>query len=273
MHIVFTYPVKSESKGWYFVDDNDELPPCQPDILNHKYLSEYYFESDSDFSGKCSVPVLYDMDSNKIINNNSNDIIKMFNELNPLFNYLPVNLFPQILQMNNFIHLLSTYIFKAGMTKDQEEYNDNASLCYYSLDTLNMVLATTPYINGSLLTESDIKLFSLIARYDTGYATVFKLNWKYIRTDYPSILNWAKRMYLLVGESVNINHIKLGIYSKEMGWNKDGIIPLGRGFEWEEKEICKMKNKKKLTYYNYWEDQKYKIVLILMLVVLLIIVK
>ena len=277
MIVVITHPVKSKEYGWRFVDNDEEMPPCKPDILNHKYVSEYYFDSDPSYSGICSVPFLFDLHTKKIVNNNSDDIVNMFNKLSPLFDYIPKALLPQIEQMNAFVDTFRSYVFKAGMAKTQQRYDENAGLAYYSLDILNMILSTSPYLNGNELTKSDLLLFPTIVRFDVGYACAFHLNLRSIKNSYPFITNWAIRIYNLAPQTVNMEHIKLFIFDKDLGWNNSGIIPLGIGiqeeFDNQIKEIFEIpKNAKKSSKVQAIMKQYYRNNTLVYMLILLVIV-
>ncbi len=235
MHLSIAHPIKSQSLGWRFVKDNKECPPCQPDRLHHTLVSEYYYEMDPNFFGCCSIPFVYDLEDNRIVNNNSDDLIQMFNDLNSTINYYPKCQRIRINQMNEYIYELFTYIFKAGLTTNQEQYNTNATLLFYALDLLDFKLGSSLFLNGNTLTSSDIHFFPIILRFDIGYACIFRLNLKAVNCNYPNILAWAKRCYPMMKDTFNMHHILINIYSKEKNWGGNGVIPIGRGIDFKSR--------------------------------------
>ncbi|KAK4690157.1 glutathionyl-hydroquinone reductase, partial [Lecanoromycetidae sp. Uapishka_2] len=243
MDVVKAYP--KDDGGWRFPATNDEYPGATVDSLfGSKFLHEIYFKSDKAYKGKYSVPVLWDKKTNQIVNNESEDIMRMLNTaFNDLLakddpkrqlNYYPPELKDEIDQINSWMMPnLNAGVYKAGFASNQEDYEKNAKIVF---DTLNRLEAMVKESNTLFLlgnthpTEIDIKLYTTLVRFDTIYQQHFKLMLRSIRHGYPHLNRWLKHFYWKVDgvkETTNFKHIKEN-YSKSHGdINPKAITPLG----------------------------------------------
>jgi len=226
--------------GWKFAGV-DEDPDCTPDFVNEKSrLREVYFLADPQYSGRFTVPVLWDKKLNTIVNNESSEIIRMlnteFDEFVPEF-ARRVSLYPEELQTE--IDAVNAWIFddvnngvyKAGFATRQEIYERHCRAIFAALDRIESILARQEFLVDGWLTEADIRLFTTVLRFDPVYHGHFKCNVKSIEKDYPNILRWARRIYQMpeIAATVNMRHIKAHYYRSHASINPNRIVPLGNG--------------------------------------------
>ncbi|BES85684.1 glutathione-dependent reductase [Pectobacterium araliae] len=197
------------------------------------YLHQLYTASVPDYTGKVSVPVLWDRVEGRIVNNESADIIRMLNsEFNDLtgnhLDFYPSELHGEIDRWNETVyHNVNNGVYKTGFAKTQEHYNDAVTTLFTTLDELDAHLGSHRYILGDTLTEADWRLFVTLIRFDVAYHGAFKCNLKRI-ADYPNLSNYLRELYQWPGiaETVNIDHIKAGYYG--IAWlNPTQIVPVG----------------------------------------------
>lgn len=221
---------KMTSQGWSF----GGYPGADDDpLFGSTYLHELYTRVDSKFTGRATVPVLWDMKQNQIVNNESADILRM---LDTAFEHLVpsnIRLYPQefaleIESLNTRIyHDFNNGVYKAGFTKSQESHNEAVQGVFDILDELELRLDGQDYLVGNRLTETDIRTFVTLIRFDAAYHGLFKTNRKQVAS-YPNLSGYMERILRLPGvaETVSIDHITTGYYSlKEL--NPEGIIPVG----------------------------------------------
>ena len=238
-------PYPKEDGGWRFPSSDDEYPGSTTDRLFHsKFLHDVYFKSDPNYQGKFSVPVLWDKETNQIVNNESEDIMRMlntaFNDFLPdgseqrELNFYPADLQDRIDEINSWMMPdLNVGVYKAGFAGTQEDYEKNCWTVFETLDRLETMLSTQKgglHVLGSRLTEIDIKLYTTIVRFDTIYQQHFKLMVKSIRHNYPSLHRWLKNMYWNVTgvqETTNFKHIKENYSKSHKDINPKSITPLG----------------------------------------------
>ncbi|CAL8111204.1 unnamed protein product [Orchesella dallaii] len=170
-------------KGWEFAD-SDEVPGCIPDSVNNfKLVRELYFQSDANYSGRFTVPILYDKKTKRIVNNESSEIIRMFNsEFNEFAKNPELDLYPEALrttidEVNARVYDgFNNGVYKAGFATSQQAYEENAKLVYETMLWLNEILNNRKYLCGDTLTEADIRLFTTAIRHDPVYLGHFKCN-------------------------------------------------------------------------------------------------
>ncbi|AOR62020.1 glutathione S-transferase family protein [Pectobacterium wasabiae] len=215
--------------GWEF----DAPQDAGEHVGEIHYLHQLYTASVPNYTGKVSVPVLWDRVEGRIVNNESADIIRMLNnEFNDLTgNYLdfyPSELHSEIDRWNETVyHNVNNGVYKTGFAKTQEHYNDAVTTLFATLDDLDARLSNHRYILGDTLTEADWRLFVTLIRFDVAYHGAFKCNLKRI-ADYPHLSNYLRELYQWSGiaETVNIDHIKAGYYG--IAWlNPTQIVPVG----------------------------------------------
>ncbi|AVX02722.1 glutathionyl-hydroquinone reductase YqjG [Maritalea myrionectae] len=219
------------AEGWSF----GGFEGADLDRLNGaKYMHQIYTKADPNYTGRATVPVLWDKKRQTIVNNESADILRMLNHsfsaLVPSKNDLyPEELADQIEELNSWLyHGLNNGVYRAGFAQSQDAYEEAFHEVFATLDRLEDRLAADgPYLFGEQLTESDIRLFVTLARFDVAYFGLFKTNLKRVQ-DYPHLLRFAQRIYALdgVAATVDLEHIKAGYYSVK-ALNPRQIIPAG----------------------------------------------
>ncbi|CAL0313601.1 unnamed protein product [Lupinus luteus] len=225
-----------EHMGWVFPDSPNEVPGAEPDLLNGaKSIRGLYELASINYTGKYTVPVLWDKKLKTIVNNESSEIIRMFNTEfnniaeNPTLDLYPNNLKAQIDATNDWIYdSINNGVYKCGFAKKQEPYNEAAKQLYEALDKCEEILSKQRYICGNALTEADVRLFVTLIRFDEVYAVHFKCNKKLLR-EYPNLFNYTKDIFQIPGisSSVNMQHIKLHYYGSHPSINPFGVVPLG----------------------------------------------
>jgi glutathionyl-hydroquinone reductase len=219
------------NQGWGF----GTFTGAQPDpLFNAVYMHELYTRADPSFTGRATVPVLWDKKRNTIVNNESADIIRMLNSAFDAFGEVSVDLYPQELRSDidslnkQLYERLNNGVYKSGFASTQEAYNEAVTGVFDMLDQMEGHLSDgRPYLFGDGLSESDIRLFVTLIRFDAAYHGIFKCNLKRI-SDYIALSAYMNRILRLpgIGETVNIDHIKAGYYSIK-ALNPSGIIPVG----------------------------------------------
>lgn len=223
--------------GWEFKDEAEDSA-CIPDTINQfKYVKELYFQSDPDYTGRYTVPILYDKQTKKIVNNESSEIIRMFNSefndfaKNPTLDLYPEKLRREIDELNDFIYNgLNNGVYKAGFATSQESHESNSKLVFETLIKLEDRVANGPFILGDTFTETDIRLFTSLIRHDPVYFGHFKCNLIAVK-DLPNLSKWLKAVYDKDGidQTVNMDHIKKHYYMSHRHINPSAIVPLYNG--------------------------------------------
>lgn len=225
-----------EHMGWVFPDTQTEQPGAEPDPFNAaKSIRALYELASQNYSGKYTVPVLWDKKLKTIVNNESEEIIRMFNSEfneiaeNPDLDLYPSHLQTQINDLNAWIYSgINNGVYKCGFAKKQGPYEEAAKQLYEALDRCEEILGKQRYLCGNSLTEADIRLFVTLIRFDEVYAVHFKCNKKLLR-EYRNLFNYTKDLFQIKGMSstVNMEHIKKHYYGSHPSINPFGIIPLG----------------------------------------------
>ena len=220
-----------DSNGWNF----DKTEGVIPDgINNSKYLYEVYLKSSKDYSGRVTVPVLWDKETNQIVSNESSEIIRMFNSA---FNkvgaiegdYYPTELQEQIDNLNIKIYdTVNNGVYKAGFATTQQAYEDAVIPLFKTLDELEIILSDQRFLVSDQITEADWRLFTTLIRFDPVYFCHFKCNIKRM-ADYKNLSRYLKELYEIPGvkETVNLDHIKKHYYMSHETLNPSRIVPLG----------------------------------------------
>jgi putative glutathione S-transferase len=218
-------PVLTE-QGWRLGQD----PGPVPEIA---HLHELYTLADPGYTGRATVPVLWDKERRTIVNNESADIVRMLNSsfgglADEAVDLYPEALRPRIEVLNEAIYRrLNNGVYRAGFATTQEAYAEAFQDVFGMLDELEAGLATGPFLLGGRLTETDVRLFVTLVRFDVAYHGLFKCNLRRLR-DYPNLSAYLRRMIELPGvrETVSLDHIKRGYHSIR-ALNPTGIVPLG----------------------------------------------
>ncbi|KAJ3075382.1 S-glutathionyl-(chloro)hydroquinone reductase [Podochytrium sp. JEL0797] len=226
--------------GWHF-STPEETAGCIPDTVNNaKFIKEIYFKANAEYSGRFTVPVLWDKQENTIVNNESSEIIRMLNSSfndfakNPGLNFYPASLAAEIDSVNEWVYdEINNGVYKSGFATSQEAYEKNVEILFNALDRVEARLkdGDRKWLVGDQLTEADIRLFTTIVRFDPVYHGHFKCNKKAISFDYPAILKWLRRVAQVSGvrETVNLEHIKKHYYMSHIQINPTKVVPVWNG--------------------------------------------
>ncbi|MBH0007066.1 glutathione S-transferase family protein [Psychrobacter sp. SWN149] len=195
---------------------------------------ELYIKAKPDYTGRVTVPILWDKKTNTIVSNESSEIIRMFNsafdEVGAIAgNFVPAELLQEIDDINTFVYsTINNGVYKTGFSTTQEAYEEAVVELFAALDTLEGRLATQRYLVGSTITEADWRLFTTLVRFDAVYVGHFKCNLRRI-VDYPNLWGYLRDLYQVPGiaETVNMTHIKQHYYTSHANINPTRIVPVG----------------------------------------------
>ncbi|WP_368645755.1 glutathione S-transferase family protein [Alkalibacterium putridalgicola] len=223
-------PLMAEN-GWTFEPDEGVVPDPVDDA---DYLYEVYTRVEPNYSGRVTVPVLYDLKQHKIVNNESSEIMRMlnsaFDEVGALEgDYYPEDLRDDIDKINDRVYnAINNGVYKAGFATKQEVYDEEVTKLFEALDEVEAILEKNPYLIGNRITEADWRLFTTLIRFDSVYHGHFKCNLKRI-TDYENLWLFTRELYNWPGvsETINFRHIKEHYYRSHKTINPTGIVPKG----------------------------------------------
>jgi len=217
--------------GWEFSNNEG----CIPDSINNtEYLHEVYTKADPTYTGRVTVPILWDKKLNTIVNNESAEIIRMFNSRfnefgNADLDFSPIELRDEINAINDKVYRkINNGVYKCGFSTTQAAYEKAFDNLFDALDEIEIILSKNRYLVGSQLTEADWRLFTTLVRFDSVYVGHFKCNKKRI-ADYHNMQNYLRELYQMPGiaETVNLDHIKQHYYRSHVSINPNGIVPKG----------------------------------------------
>lgn len=222
------HPLMLEN-GWEFAEK-----PLHDDLYDLEFLYQLYLKADANYSGRVTVPVLWDKQEQTIVSNESADIIRMFNSaFNDLtgntLDFYPDALHDDIDSINDMVYdRVNNGVYKCGFATAQEAYEEAFDGLFDALDTLEQRLATQQFLVGDTLTEADWRLFTTLVRFDAVYVGHFKTNKQRI-VDYPNLWNYVKALYQVPGvaETVVMDHIKQHYYGSHHMINPTGVVPVG----------------------------------------------
>lgn len=203
-------------------------------IFNATHLYDIYTAAQADYTGRVTVPILWDKKNHTIVSNESSEIIRMFNsafdEVGALAgDFSPSELLAEIDALNDYIYpAINNGVYRAGFATTQVAYDDAVIELFNALDVLEVRLDNRRYLMGSTITEADWRLFTTLVRFDSVYVGHFKCNLHRI-VDYPNLWGYLRDLYQVTGiaETVNINHIKTHYYASHDTINPTRIIPIG----------------------------------------------
>jgi glutathionyl-hydroquinone reductase len=236
-------PIRDE-KGWAFRDSSGKIPPGAPfestDPINgFHFLSEAYKATNPDFDGRVTVPVLWDKETKKIVNNCEDDICRMFNNVfNDFARKKDVDLFPKEIeaehaQLCNFVYdNVNNGVYKAGFATRQRPYEISCRKLFEALDELEMRLSKSRYLFDHRIVEVDWRLFCTLVRFDVVYHGHFKCNVRRI-IDYSNLQGYLMDLYQqpAISDTVNFDHIKRHYYMTHTQINPTRIVPIGPVFD------------------------------------------
>lgn len=217
-------------KGWVFDGEN------QDDLYGFQCMHQVYTKAQKDYSGRVTVPVLWDKVSETIVSNESSEIIRMFNEsFDDLGategHFYPADLQSQIDAINARVYdTVNNGVYKSGFATTQEAYEEAVYPLFESLDWLEGILSENRYLTGDQLTEADIRLFTTLVRFDPVYHGHFKCNIRMIK-DYPNLWAHTREIYQIPGvaETVSMDHIQGHYYRSHTMINPTQVVPVGTG--------------------------------------------
>jgi len=204
-------------------------------VHGFRSIRQLYLTRHPDYTGRFTVPVLYDKKTRQIVNNESSEIIRMFNgEFNEFAKHPDIDLYPPSLRTaidrwnERLYETVNNGVYRCGFARTQEAYEEAFHELFAALDEVEHHLGSNRYLCGDALTEADIRLFVTIIRFDAVYVTHFKTNKKRI-IDYPNLLGWTRDVYQRprIAETVNFFHIKQHYFRSHPSINPFGIVPLG----------------------------------------------
>ncbi|MDR3497638.1 MAG: glutathione S-transferase family protein [Parvibaculum sp.] len=221
-------------EGWTIHGD---YPGTIPDSVNGKTrLHEVYALAKPDYTGRVTVPVLWDKKTGRIVSNESSEIIRMLNSafdalpgVDASLDFYPEPLRPEIDRINAAVYdRINNGVYKAGFATKQQAYDEAATALFDELDRVEELLSRRRYLAGDCITEADWRLFTTLVRFDAVYHGHFKCNLRRI-ADYPNIWNYTRELYQVPGvaRTVNLDHIKRHYYGSHRTINPSGIVPKG----------------------------------------------
>ena len=233
-----TSMVSVSSVHWFMDKDGWTFDPAEgviPDTVNgHAMLREVYLQHDPRYTGRVTVPVLWDKQRNTAVSNESSEIIRMFNSafdgLGALEgDYYPESLRAEIDAVNERVyHTVNNGVYRSGFASTQQAYEEAVGPLFETLDWLESRLSTSRYLVGNTLTEADWRLFTTLVRFDAVYVGHFKCNIRRL-ADYPHLSAYVRDLYQVPGvaETVSMLHIKRHYYGSHARLNPSRVVPVG----------------------------------------------
>ncbi len=214
--------------GWTFEGN------AADSLYGSQYLHQLYTKADKDFTGRVTVPMLWDKQRETIVSNESSEIIRMlntaFNELaGNSVDFYPKELREEIDRLNEVIYpSINNGVYRTGFATTQQAYEEAFQELFSALDNIEERLASRRYLTGERITEADWRLFTTLVRFDAVYYGHFKTNRQRI-ADYPNLSGYLRDLYQVPGvaSTVNMTHIKQHYYGSHKNINPTGIVPLG----------------------------------------------
>ncbi|WP_422767784.1 glutathione S-transferase family protein [Photobacterium leiognathi subsp. mandapamensis] len=217
--------------GWNFeAGDGVVADP----IFNAQFLHQIYTQADPDYTGRVTVPVLWDIHKQTIVSNESADIIRMLNSAFDDVGAVKGDFYPQALrqqidELNDFVYAnINNGVYRVGFATTQEAYDEAVVALFDALDVIEQRLSTQRYLLGEQITEADWRLFTTLVRFDAVYVGHFKCNLKRI-VDFPHLWGYVRDLYQVDGiaQTVDIDYIKAHYYGSHETINPTRIIPKG----------------------------------------------
>jgi putative glutathione S-transferase len=225
-------------QGWTFHPAEGVIPDP---LYSSRAIHELYSRADSEYTGRASVPVLWDQHTQTIVNNESAEIIRMFGRAFDGVGAKPGDYYPKPLReeidaVNQRVYeTLNNGVYKCGFATTQAAYEEAIGPLFDTLDWLEDRLGRSRYLCGDALTEADIRLFTTLVRFDAVYHGHFKCNIRRI-VDYPNLWAYTRDIYQTPGiaATVNLGHIKRHYYMSHRSINPTGIVPVGPALDFDQ---------------------------------------
>lgn len=217
--------------GWHFSDH----PGATSDRVNGcEYLHQVYLKAKPDYTGRVTVPTLWDKVRGTIVNNESAEIIRMLNSAFDAHGRAERDFYPEALRteidrVNAFVYdRVNNGVYKAGFATRQDAYEEAVSDLFEALDQLEERLSRQPFLAGDRITEADWRLFPTLVRFDPVYVSHFKCNLRRL-ADYPNLWAYTCQLYQVedVAATVNLDHIKRHYFTSHPMINPTRVIPIG----------------------------------------------
>jgi putative glutathione S-transferase len=224
--------------GWTFADGDGVIPDP---IHDADYMYQVYQAADSSYTGRVTVPVLWDKEKQTIVSNESADIIRMFNSAFDEIgakegDYYPEPLHEEIDEINARVYsTVNNGVYKAGFATSQDAYEEAVEPLFDSLEWLDGRLSTQRYLLGDAITEADWRLFTTLLRFDPVYVGHFKCNRRRI-VDFENLWPYVRDLYQVPGvaDTVHMDHIKSHYYGSHDTINPTRIVPVGPDIDYSE---------------------------------------
>ncbi len=222
-------PLRND-QGWVF----DKSGRFSDDLYQLENMHSLYSKAAPDYTGRVTVPVLWDKQQKKIVSTESSEIIRMFNQAfyqitNNKEDYYPQQLAVEIDELNQFIYdNLNNGVYQAGFARSQLAYDEAVTKVFMALETIEARLSTSSFLLGEHVTEADWRLLPTLVRFDVGYYSAFKCNIKAIR-DYPNLTRYLQRLVDISGvsQTIDLDVYRKGYHSTSSLRNPHGIVPVG----------------------------------------------
>lgn len=228
--------------GWEFKPEEERTPGATEDhLFGSSALWQIYTKADPHYSGRVTVPVLWDKQQNTIVSNESAEIIRMFNSAFDAVTGSELDFYPEakrgeIDALNDLIYdTVNNGVYKAGFATTQDAYQESAIKVFETLDMLEEQLSNQRFLLGPEQTEADWRLFTTLVRFDPVYVGHFKCNIRRIH-DYPNLTGYLRDLFQTPGvpETVDMRHIKEHYYRSHKTINPTGVVPVGPELELEK---------------------------------------
>jgi glutathionyl-hydroquinone reductase len=225
---------KPKTHGWAYSEAVDDFSPEDDGVFR---LHQVYASADPQYSGKVTVPTLWDRERRTIVNNESSEIIRMFNSAfqahtDDLRDFYPETLRSEIDRINAIVYSqFNNGVYRAGFARSQEAYEEAARKVFQCLEMMEGLLRERRYLAGERITEADWRAFPTLLRFDLVYHSHFKCNLRRVQ-DYPNLVNYLRELYQWPGikDTFDLQKIKAGYYSQR-NVNPTGIVPIGPSME------------------------------------------
>lgn len=229
-------PVRHEN-GWEFTPSKSQC--TQDSVHGHDFLYEVFQEADPEYTGRVTVPVLYDRETDSIVHEESAAIARMLTTEFDADAGNDIDLYPESLRseideaIDDIHSTINTGVYRAGFADSQAEYEQAVSDLFESMERWNSRLANSRYVLGDQLTLADVFLFPTLYRFDAVYHTHFKCNLKRL-TDFEHLWEYARDIYQTTGvpETCNMDHVKAHYYRSHRDLNPTGFVPVGPELDW-----------------------------------------